>query len=160
MTDQDIAQRAPQLRLEEYFAGKTRAYGVFQDRFGTLRRQLSVDLDGTWDGTTLTLEEAFVYDDGATEDRIWYIEKRGETAYQGRSADVLGTADGEAHGSTLRWTYNFSLRVGEKRWKVRFDDRFFLQEDSILINRAIVTKFGFRIGELTMVFRKPEGSAS
>ncbi len=50
MTHQNIAEREAQLRLEEYFAGKTRAYGVFQDRFGTLRRQLTVDLDGAWTG--------------------------------------------------------------------------------------------------------------
>lgn len=160
MADQDIALRGPQLRLEEYFAGRTRAYGVFQDRFGALRRQITADLQGTWDGTTLTLEEEFVYDDASTEERTWYIEKLGEDTYRGRSADVIGHADGKSHGSTLRWAYNFSLQIGEKRWKVRFDDRFYLQDDNVLINRAIVTKFGLRIGELTMVFRKLDEPAS
>ena len=47
----------PQLVLEEYFAGKTRAWGIFEDRFGTLRRQFTVDIDGRWDGRTLVLDE-------------------------------------------------------------------------------------------------------
>ncbi len=160
MTHQNIAERRAQLRLEEYFAGKTRAYGVFQDRFGTLRRQLTVDLDGAWDGATLTLDEDFVYDDGSTEERTWYIEKTGEDSYRGRCADVLGTADGKAHGNELHWSYDFSLRVGDRNWNVRFDDRFFLQHDNVLINRAIVSKFGVRIGDLTMIFQKSEAPAS
>ena len=50
--------------LFEYFSGQSRAWGLFEDRFGKVRRQFSVDIEGRVSGDTLTLEEDFVYDDG------------------------------------------------------------------------------------------------
>ena len=32
--------------LEEYFLGQTSAYGLFEDRFGKVRRQFKVDITG------------------------------------------------------------------------------------------------------------------
>ncbi|MEM7724021.1 MAG: DUF3833 family protein, partial [Pseudomonadota bacterium] len=46
-----------ELNLEEFFAGDLVAYGQFQDIFGTVRTRFEVDIDGTWDGETLTLVE-------------------------------------------------------------------------------------------------------
>ena len=39
---------------------------------------------------------------------------------------------------------------------VDFDDRLFAHEDGVVINRATMRKFGFRVGELTVFFRKLE----
>jgi hypothetical protein len=50
MKPEDTPVREPRFRIEEYFPGRTRAWGIFQDRFGRLRRQFTVDIDGTWDG--------------------------------------------------------------------------------------------------------------
>jgi hypothetical protein len=36
----------------------------------------------------------------------------------------------------------------------------FLQQDGVLINRAEVTKFGLRLGEVTIVFRKLPAAAA
>ena len=154
MKPEDFAGREPQLRIEEYFAGRTKAWGIFQDRFGTVRRQFEVDIDGTWDGETLTLVEDFTYDDGETERRIWRITKVGEHGYEGRADGVVGVAEGTAYGNALNWTYRFALDVGESKWTVRFDDWMFLQDEEVLINRAEVTKFGFEVGEATIFFRK------
>ena len=38
--------------------------------------------------------------------------------------------------------------------KITFDDWIFKQDDKIAINRAKITKFGFKVGELTVFFRK------
>ena len=67
--------------LEDYFQGKTRAFGLFEDRFGNVRNQFVVDIDGTWDGKTLILDEDFVYMNGDTEYRRWEIEKTGPNHY-------------------------------------------------------------------------------
>ena len=48
------------LNLEEFFYGDSVAYGQFQDVFGTVRRRFEVEIDGSWDGETLTLTEDFV----------------------------------------------------------------------------------------------------
>ena len=57
----------PEFKLEEYFKGKTVARGVFEDRFGNVKKSFKVDIDGTWDGKYLIMKENFIYDDGTKE---------------------------------------------------------------------------------------------
>lgn len=154
MKPEDFAGQEPRFRIEEYFAGNTRAWGIFQDRFGKLRRQFVVDIDGSWDGETLTLVENFVYDDGETEQRVWTIHKTGDHSYEGRADGVIGMAEGKSYGNVLNWHYRFALPVGDSTWNVTFDDWMFLQGDGVMINRAEVTKFGIELGEVTIAFRK------
>lgn len=154
MKPEDFAGREPPLLIEDYFAGRTKAWGIFQDRFGRLRRQFEVDIEGIWDGDTLTLVEDFRYDDGEKEQRIWRIKKTAEHMYEGRANDVIDVAKGLAYGNALNWIYRYKLKVGDDSWNVTFDDWLFLQSDGMLINRADVTKFGVSLGEVTLVFRK------
>ena len=146
--------RAQELQIERFLAGPLKLTGLFQDRFGALRRQFEADAHGTWDGKTLTLVEDFLYDDGQREQRTWRIEKVGENRYRGSAGGVIGMAEGETRGRVFTWRYHFALPVGGKIWKVRFNDWMFLQNDEILINRAEVTRFGIRIGQLVCVFQK------
>ena len=144
----------PELVLEDYFKGRTEAWGIFEDRFGKLRRQFKVTIDGKWDGKTLTLDERFKYDDGETDQRIWRITKLGKGKYEGTAADVIGVATGEASGNALNWRYDMDLKVGDGSFKVTFNDWMFLQSDGVLINRARVSKLGVEIGSVTLFFKK------
>jgi len=154
MEPKDFAGREPELVLEEYFAGRTRAWGIFQDRFGNLRRQFTVDIKGSWRNGELTLVEDFVYADGETDRRVWRIRKLDAHRYEGRADDVIGTAAGEAYGNAVNWRYALVLDFGGQSWTVRFDDWMFLQPDGVLINRATVSKLGITLGQVTLVFRK------
>ncbi|CAE7173282.1 unnamed protein product [Symbiodinium microadriaticum] len=154
MKPEQFDGREPRLLIEDYFAGNTRAWGIFEDRFGTLRREFVVDIEGTWDGDTLTLVEDFVYSDGETQQRIWTIRKLDAHRYEGTAADVIGAAEGVSYGNALNWSYTLALPIGESVWNVRFDDWMFLQADDVLVNRAKVSKFGLEIGEVTIFFRK------
>jgi hypothetical protein len=149
------AQAAQQLVLEDYFKGQTTAWGVFQERNGTLARQFKVDITSTWDGNVLTLDERFDYADGAKEQRIWKIRKTGSNMYEGTAADVRGVARGLVQGNQLSWIYDVDLKVGDRTVLVTFDDRMWLQPDGVLINRAKVKKFGIVFGEATIVFQSP-----
>ncbi len=145
-----------ELCLEDYFAGQCKAWGVFQDRFGKLRRQFEVDITGTWDAQTQTLSlvEDFHYYDGQEESRTWTIVKQGAKQYSGRTDGVKGTANGIINGNSLHWQYHFALRMFGRTFVLHFDDWFFLLSDGMLINRATVTKFRILIGQLTIVFRR------
>jgi Protein of unknown function (DUF3833) len=149
------ANAPQQLSLENYFKGKTTAWGVFQDREGTLIRQFKVDIDGTWDGNILTLDERFDYTDGVKEQRIWTIRKTSPTTYEGTASDVRGVARGVVQGNQLSWVYDVDLKVGDRTVLVTFDDRMWLQPDGVLINRAKVKKFGITFGEAIIVFQSP-----
>jgi len=159
MKPEDFEGQEPRFRIEEYFTGKTRAWGIFQDRFGKLRRQFVVDIEGTWDGETLTLVEDFIYDDGKTEQRTWTIHKTGEHSYRGTADGVIGVAEGTSYGNALHWHYRFALQVGDSTWNVTFNDWMFLQGEGVMINRAEVSKFGIELGELTIAFRKEPAAA-
>ncbi|MGP1255734.1 MAG: DUF3833 domain-containing protein [Kiloniellales bacterium] len=154
MDIEDFEGREPTLVLEEYFAGQTRAWGIFEDRFGNLRRQFTVDIEGTWDGQTLTLVEDFFYADGEIDQRIWTLTKTGDNSYEGTADDVTGIARGQTAGNAFTWSYNLDLQVGERIWNVHFEDWMFLQEDNTLVNRAYVSKWGFQIGSATIFFQK------
>ena len=151
----DFKDTEPQLAIESYFVGKTQAWGLFEDRFGRLRRQFTVDITGTWDGKELVLDERFHYSDGEKDQRIWRIIKTSDNTYEGKAADVIGVARGESYGNALNWQYDMDLKVSDSTLRVHFDDWMFLQPGGVLLNRAKVTKFGVEIGEVTLVFVKP-----
>lgn len=148
----DFANKEPRLVLEEYFQGKTYAWGMFEDRFGTVRRQFQVEIDGHWDGQQLTLEEYFLYDDGEEDKRTWVITKHSDGHYTGTFEEIVGEADGQVRGNALNWVYTMDLPVGDDTWRVKFDDWMFLQPGETMINRATVTKWGFELGQVTLFF--------
>lgn len=154
MKPEEFDGTSPRFILEEYFSGNVQAWGVFQDRSGRLRRQFTVDIEGSWDGEVLTLVEDFVYDDGEIDRRVWSIRRIDEHTYQGTADDVVGTATGISYGNALNWQYDFDLQVGDSTLRVHFDDWMFLQDDEVMINRAEVTKWGFAVGEASIFFRR------
>jgi len=156
MKPTDFKNTAPRLLIEEYFAGETRAWGIFEDRFGRLRRQFIVDITGTWDGRELVLDERFEYSDGERDRRVWTIEKTGEHTYGGRADDVIGKAEGQAYGNALNWRYDMDLKVGDGTLRVHFNDWMFLQPSGVLLNRARVTKLGVEVGTVTLAFMPAE----
>lgn len=158
MKPEQFANAEPKFRVEEYFLGQTRGWGIFEDRFGDLRRQFVVDIDGAWErggeGEVFVMTERFTYADGEIEERAWRIARLDDGRYEGRAGDVIGTASGVAAGNALNWRYDMDLKVGDGTWRVAFDDWMFLQPDGILMNRARVTKWGIDIGEVTLVFQR------
>ncbi|MBO6520921.1 MAG: DUF3833 domain-containing protein [Rhodospirillales bacterium] len=153
----DFSESEPAFRLEEYFSGKTQAWGLFEDRFGKVRRQFVVDITGTLEGDTLVLDERFKYADGETDRRVWRIRKLDDHRYEGRADDIIGTAQGESYGNALNWSYDMDLKIGDSTLRVHFDDWMFLQPGGVLLNRATVSKWGLTIGEVTLAFAKPAG---
>lgn len=160
MKPEDFINSEPKLDLFSYFDGQTQAWGIFEDRFGTVRRQFQVAITGTIDGNVLTLDEHFDYSDGEKDQRIWVIHKKNDNSFEGRAADVVGVAEGISSGNALNWAYDMDLKVGDSTIRVRFDDWMFLQKGGVLINRAQVSKWGFNIGEVSLFFMKPANASS
>jgi len=158
MQPEDFKDTGPKLKIEEYFLGETRAWGIFEDRFGKLRRQFVVDITGTMDGDELVLDERFDYADGEKDRRVWRIRKLDEHNYEGRADDIIGVAKGVSYGNALNWSYDLDLQIGDNSLRVHFNDWMFLQPDGVLMNRARVTKWGFDIGEVTLMFKPVDGA--
>lgn len=144
----------PTLDLFRYFDGTLDAWGQFEDRSGKVIKRFVVLLRGTVQGDRLTLEEDFFYSDGTKERRVWTITRTGDGAYRGTAADVVGEAKGRSAGNALHWRYTLALEVDGRTWHVSFDDWMFLHEGGVLLNRAVMSKFGIRLGEVFIAFRR------
>jgi hypothetical protein len=111
------------------------------------------DMQCSWQGDTGTLDEDFTYADGKKERRVWTIKKQNDR-YTGTAADVVGEAGGAAAGNALNWKYVLALPVGDKVYNVNFDDWMWQLDDKIMMNRAVFSKFGFKLGEVLITFYK------
>ena len=143
----------PSFEPERYFARRLDAYGVFVDRFGTIRRQFEVAVQGQRTDDGFRLDESFLYDDGETEERRWDVTALGDGRYEGRCKDVIGVARGVCTANMLSWRYRFRLAMYGRRVAVAFDDVMVLQAGDVLVNRAGVSKAGIRLGEVLLTFR-------
>ncbi len=154
MNIKNFESEKPKFILEDYFNGKTKAWGMFHDRFGNLKRSFKVDINGILDNDILTLDEKFIYNDGEKESRVWSIKILGNNKYSGTADDVIGEATGISSGNALNWKYKLNLKVNESLVAVDFDDWMFLQDDNILMNRAEVKKWGIVLGVVSITFKK------
>ena len=158
----EFQNNTPKLDLFSFFEGDTIAYGIFEDRFGNLKRQFRVNINGKVKNQILTLDEDFLYDDGEQAKRIWKIEKKIDNAqnitYEGQAEDVEGKAFGSISGNTLNWSYDIYLNIKGSNIKVHFNDWIYKQSEDLAINRAYVSKFGINIGSVTLVFLRGDTS--
>ena len=153
-TPRDYAAERPALDMKAYFNGKVDGWGMVQDRSGKVTRRMTVEITGTWNGDTGTLDERFTYADGKKESRVWTLRKQGER-YVGTAADVIGEAAGEAAGNALRWSYVLEARRDNgDTVKLDMDDWMWLVDERTLVNRTRFSKFGTRFGEVSFFFRK------
>ena len=144
----------PALDLFGYFEGTVDGWGIFTDRSDKVVKRFSVTIKGTVAGDTLTLDEEFSYSDATRSRRVWTIRRHDSNRFTGTAADVIGEARGEARGNALRWTYVLALEVDGTTYHVDFDDWMYLQDGTVMLNRSRMSKFGIRLGELTLAFRK------
>ncbi|MCE2908623.1 MAG: DUF3833 domain-containing protein [Burkholderiaceae bacterium] len=150
----DYAGEKPVLDLKRYFNGELVAHGIFTDRSGKVARRFVVQMTGTWTGNQGVLDERFIYSDGKTERRVWRLTDLGGGRWEGRADDVVGIATGVSSGNALNWRYTLALPVDGKVYEVQFDDWMYLVDDKVMLNKATMSKFGIRLGEVTLSFTK------
>ncbi len=154
MKPKDYKNTKPIIKIEEYFQGNTKAWGILQGRSGKIKRKFVADMKGKFDGKNLILEENFIWNDGEEQERKWNIKKVGDNKYEGIAQDVVGVAKGVSYGSAFKFEYKLLISYKGKKIKVTFDDWIFKQDEKIAINKATITKFGFKVAELTVFFVK------
>ncbi len=150
------AQEKPLLKLEQYFNGRLLGHGVFMDRGGEVKRRFVVAITGTVAdaGNTIVLDEQFTWSDGVKDARVWTLKKQSNGEWQGSAADVVGFATGKVAGNALNWSYVLALPVDGTVYHMNFDDWMYLVDDQVMINKAVMSKFGVRLGEVLISFTK------
>ena len=148
------AREQPVLDLAQYFNGTVDAHGIFQDRGGQIVKRFTVVMDCHWDGPNGVLDEAFTYSDGSTERRVWRLTKHADGRYTGTAGDAVGQAEGRVAGNAFRWQYTLALPVDGRVIDVDLDDWMYLIDERVMLNRATMSKFGVRLGEITLSFTR------
>tara|TARA_B100001123_G_scaffold81776_1_gene93238 strand:- start:78 stop:599 length:522 start_codon:yes stop_codon:yes gene_type:complete len=154
MKPEDYKNTKPIIKIEEYFQGNVKAWGMLQGRSGEVKRQFVADMQGEFDGENLILDETFIWNDGEKQERRWTIKKIGDNRYEGTASDVVGIAKGVSYGSAFKFEYKLLVPYKNKKIKIKFDDWIFKQDEKTAINKATLSKFGFKVGELTVFFVK------
>jgi hypothetical protein len=149
--------------LTTFLHGRTRAWGIFEDRFGRLRRRFDVAMAGTWNSGVFVLDEQFIYDDGRVEHRVWRVTPLSNGQFRATCDDCIGDAIGQCTADRVEMTYRFRLRLPSRTLVVDFVDRLYKINDATAVNRVTVSKWGIKIGDLSLFFLKdrlPESDVS
>ena len=155
----DYTAETPALDLRKYFTGTVDAWGIFTDRSGRVVKRFTVVIDCQWQGDEGVLDEAFTYSDGTLQRRVWRLKALPNGRYEGRADDVVGMATGQTKGNAFQWQYTLALPVDGKVWEVQFDDWMFLMNDRVMLNKAVMSKLGVTLGEVTLSFSRRETPA-
>ncbi len=136
--------------IEEALAGETVGRGRITTITG-VDRGFEARLNGTWDGTTLTLVEDFLFDDGETDRKTWRLTKLPNGEYEGTREDVVGTARGFRDGNGFRLEYLIDLPTGSGgSRRVKFRDILALDGGGDVLNDATIGYWGFRVGRVRL----------
>ena len=153
----EYATQAPELDLFEFFDGPVTGWAIVQNRKGQVLQRFKVAIEGSVEGETLTLDETFSYFLGeGVEKRIWVIDKNSpnERDFTGRADDIIDLGQGVAYGNALNWQYQMDLTVSSGTYRVSFNDWMWAIDESSLINRAYIKKFGLVLAEVTIFMKQ------
>ena len=156
----DYASQTPILDLRSYFNGTVDAWGLFTDRGGRVVKRFTVVMDCKWQGDEGVLDEAFTYSDGTKQRRIWRLKALPNGRYEGRADDVVGMASGQTKGNAFQWQYTLALPIDGSVWHVQFDDWMYLMDERVMLNKAVMSKLGVTLGEVTLSFTRREPVAT
>ncbi|MFC3092648.1 DUF3833 domain-containing protein [Alteromonas sediminis] len=150
---------SPKLDIRTFFDGQVKAWGIVQNRSGEVVQRFVVDIDGTREGNTLTLDETFEYFMGdGPEKRIWVITYNEDGSFTGEAGDIMGKASGRSYGNAFNFQYEMDLPVGDTSYEVAFNDWFWAFDQETLMNRAYIQKFGIVMAEVTIFMQRQEKS--
>ena len=150
----DYGANKPVLDLRHCLNGPLVASGIFFG-LGRLERRFTADMTGSWTDNRGTLDERFHYDDGETGERHWRLTFSDQRNFTGRAEDVEGQAVGVQSGNAAVMRYRLRVARAKGSIVVGMEDWFYLIENGVLINRARMTKFGIKVGEIVACFSKP-----
>ena len=148
------ADNKPQLVPEKFFDGQLSAHGIVKDRGGQVIRYFSAKIKAYWVDGVGTLDESFVFDDGEKQTRVWKLKPDAEGSYVATAGDVIGEGKLKVAGNSLFLDYVLRIPYGDGTIDLRIDDRMYLVSDKVLLNESIMTKWGFRVGQITLVIEK------
>ncbi|WP_414828306.1 DUF3833 domain-containing protein [Alteromonas sp. H39] len=151
----DYTNVSPDFEIKAFFDGDVKAWGIVQNRSGKVVQRFIVDINGRIENDVLILDESFDYGVGdGVKNRTWRIEQTGENSFVGNAGDIAGPADGTAYGNAFNFHYEMDLPVDDTTYRVTFDDWFWAFDDTTMMNRSYIRKFGLVMAEVTIFMQR------
>ena len=158
---EDYLDRQPHLELDQFFNGDVKAWGIIQDRQGTVLSRFTADIQASWNGNRGILDEVFVYQEsGKEQKRLWKINKISDREYEGEANDIIGQATGKQFGNAVYWTYDMNIPFKGSEYKVKFEDWLWSMDEGVVFNRSYIKKFGFKVAEVTIFMQKQKSEVN
>ena len=153
-TASDYKNTQPEFDLKEFFTGDLKGWGLIKNYKGKVTKRFTVDMTGAWDNNKGVLYELFKYQDGSTQERIWYLNKEANNINTGTASDVVGIASGKQEGFAFNWTYDLLFESDGNQVQVHLKDWLYQVDENALISEATIKKFGINVGEVIVFILK------
>lgn len=151
------AGTGPSFDLRKHLSGPMKSEGMIYGPRGHVASRFVAEMDGVWDEKGGVLTEDFTYaESGQTQARRWTLTFGENGRFTATAPDVIGTAQGEVSGATVRLTYRIKLLEDAGGHVLDVTDWMYLMENGVIMNRSEMRKFGIKVAELIATIR-PEG---
>lgn len=154
VTIDEYDDNKPLLVPEKFFDGQLSAHGIVKDHGGQVIRYFSAEIKANWVNGIGTLDEKFVFDDGEQQTRVWKLKPEPDGSYVATAGDVIGEGKMKVAGNSLFLDYVLRIPYGDGTIDLRIDDRMYLVSERVLLNESVMTKWGFKVGQITLVIEK------
>lgn len=153
------AEAIPAFTLTEDLAGRTIGRGRFSSITGA-DRAFTAELNGRMEGEVFVLVEDFLFEDGERDRKTWRLTPDGPGRWRGVREDVIGEAAGFQDGDGFRLEYLIGLpKEGGGVRTVKFRDVLVRTGEGVVVNRATVGYFGFRVGRVDLTITREAPAA-
>ena len=147
-----------QIGLVDAFEGRTVGRGLFSVPIAGIERGFDARLNGTLRTVngivTLTVVEDFIFDDGETDRLTWVFARTGPDTWSGVREDTVGTASVVEAGTEVRLAYVADVESRGETTRLGFADVIYRREDGVVVNEAVVTRFGLPVGSVVFTLRR------
>lgn len=147
------AATGPAFDLRRHLAGPIQCEGMIHGPTGRVTSRFTARMQGDFDGAAGTLSESFRFAGGGRQDRRWQLRLGNDGRFTATADDVIGEAQGELSGATLRMTYRLRLPEDAGGHVLSVTDWLYLCDNGVILNRSEMRKFGIKVAELFAVMR-------
>ena len=141
--------------LDQAFVGRQTGVGLFRVPLTGDERRFTARLHGrlSQGGQRLTITEDFMYDDGQENTLAWVFDRAGPGRWVGRREDTVGTATAIEANGEVRLSYLADFASDSSVTRLGFADVIYRRADGVIVNDAVVTRYGLPIGTVRFEIR-------
>lgn len=143
------------LNFQDFLQDNLIGWGIFEDRGGQVIKRFRIDMEADWKDNRCRFIENFSFSDGTKQRREWQITQIDAGHFEAVANDSVGIGKGTLFGDSVHWEYHIAVNTESYgKQTVKFDYWMHKIDDDTLMNRANVTKWGVKMGEVSVLFRK------